>query len=212
MVIVYQEALDRYDEKNAELTKRAFPILKDIQKNRGATVVDVLVPFTDGKRQIGVAVNLEKAIETEGRVMTKEMEKFAALAFIDQAWKEHLRDMDDLKQSVQAAVYEQKDPLLIYKFESFELFKRFIAKVNEDTISFLTKATIPVQQSSQVDEARKQKSSQDYEESKEESKSLLSGGGSKGQRPPAERVAPAKSAKIALNTSPKKVKIGSNRY
>ncbi len=194
---VYQEALDRYDEKNAELVKRAFPILKDIQKNRGATVVDVLVPFTDGKKQIGVAVNLEKALETDAKQMIREMEKFGALAFIDQAWKEHLRDMDDLKQSVQAAVYEQKDPLLIYKFESFELFKRFIAKVNEDTVSFLTKATIPVQQSSQVDEARQQKSSHDYEENKEESKSLLSGGSQGQRRPPVEKVAPAKSAKIA---------------
>ncbi len=195
---VYQEALNRYDEKNADLAKRALPILKDIQRNRGATVVDVLVPFTDGKKQIGVAVNLEKALETDARQMIREMEKFGALAFIDQAWKEHLRDMDDLKQSVQAAVYEQKDPLLIYKFESFELFKRFVARVNEDTISFLTKSTIPVQQSSQVDEARQQKSSHDYEENKEESKSLLSGGGAQGQRrPPAEKVAPAKSAKIA---------------
>ncbi len=195
---VYQEALNRYDEKNIELAKRAFPILKDILKNRGATVIDVLVPFTDGKRQIGVTVNLEKAIQTEGKQMTREMEKFAALLFIDQAWKEHLRDMDDLKQSVQAAVYEQKDPLLIYKFESFELFKRFIARVNEDTISFLTKATIPIQQSLQVDEARRQRSSQDYEESKEESKSLLSGGHAQGQRrPPVEKVAPAKSTKIA---------------
>jgi len=192
---VYQEALNRYDEKNAELAKRAFPILKDIQKNRGATVVDVLVPFTDGKKQIGVAVNLQKAIETEGRQMIREMEKFAALAFIDQTWKEHLRDMDDLKQSVQAAVYEQKDPLLIYKFESFELFKRFIAKVNEDTVSFLNKATIPVQKSDQVDEARQQRTAKDYEESKEESKSLLSGGGK--TRPPAEKVAPAKSMKVA---------------
>jgi len=194
---VYQESLNRYDEKNQELAKRSFPILKDIQKNRGATVVDVLVPFTDGKKQIGVAVNLEKAIETESKQMILEMEKFAALAFIDQAWKEHLRDMDDLKQSVQAAVYEQKDPLLIYKFESFELFKRFVAKVNEDTISFLTKATIPVQQSSQVDEAKKQRSSQNYEESKEESKSLLSSSGQGQRRPPAEKVAPAKSTKIA---------------
>ena len=194
---VYQKSLDHYDQKNEELAKRAFPILKDIQKNRGATIVDVLVPFTDGKKQIGVAVNLEKAIETEGKQMVREMEKFAALAFIDQAWKEHLRDMDDLKQSVQAAVYEQKDPLLIYKFESFELFKRFVAKVNEETVSFLTKATIPVQQSDQVDEARQQRSSQNYEESKEESKSLLSGGGQGQRRPPAEKVAPAKSTKVA---------------
>jgi len=192
---LYNEAFDHYTSKNMDLAKKAVPILNDIQKNRGATVVDVLVPFTDGKKQIGVAVNLVKAIETEGRQMVREMEKFSALNFIDQAWKEHLRDMDDLKQSVQSAVYEQKDPLLIYKFESFELFKRFIAKVNEDTISFLTKAIIPVQQSDQVNEARKQRSSQDYSESKEESRSLLDGGQGR-TRPPVEKVAPAKSMKV----------------
>jgi preprotein translocase subunit SecA len=123
------------------------------------------------------------------------MEKFSALNFIDQAWKEHLRDMDDLKQSVQAAVYEQKDPLLIYKFESFELFKRFLARVNEDTVSFLTKAIIPVQQPEQVNEARRQRSAQNYRESKEESKSLLEGGQGR-TRPPVKKVAPAKSMKM----------------
>jgi len=192
---VYKEAWAHYTRKNKELGKRAFPILTDIQKNRGATVVDVLVPFTDGGKQIGVAVNLVKAIETESRQMIHEMEKFSALNFIDQAWKEHLRDMDDLKQSVQAAVYEQKDPLLIYKFESFELFKRFLARVNEDTVSFLTKAIIPVQQPEQVNEARRQRSAQNYRESKEESKSLLEGGQGR-TRPPVKKVAPAKSMKM----------------
>ena len=97
-----------------------------------------------------MVVNLEKAIKTEGREIVREMEKAIVLSLIDQEWKEHLREMDDLKQSVQNAVFEQKDPLLIYKFESVELFKRFLSKVNFDTISFLMKADIPQEQAEHV--------------------------------------------------------------
>ena len=122
------------------------------------------------------------------------------LAIIDQNWKEHLRDMDDLKQSVQNAVYEQKDPLLIYKFEGFEAFKRFIAKVNEEIVSFLVKADIPIQESDQVQEARAQKR-QKLNEKKEESRSLLDGGGApqgtNTQQQVQEKVMPVKSEKIA---------------
>jgi preprotein translocase subunit SecA len=124
------------------------------------------------------------------------MEKMITLAIIDQQWKEHLRDMDDLKQSVQNAVYEQKDPLLIYKFEGFEAFKRFIAKVNEETVSFLMKGDIPVQDSDQVQEARAQKR-QRLSEQKEESRSLLQGGGTAPQQRTEEKVMPIKSEKIA---------------
>ena len=127
------------------------------------------------------------------------MEKMITLAIIDQQWKEHLRDMDDLKQSVQNAVYEQKDPLLIYKFEGFEAFKRFIAKVNEETASFLMKADIPVREPEQVQEARSQRRER-LKEQKEESRSLLQGGQSQpqGNRPPVEeKVQPVKSEKIA---------------
>jgi preprotein translocase subunit SecA len=126
------------------------------------------------------------------------MEKMITLAIIDQQWKEHLRDMDDLKQSVQNAVYEQKDPLLIYKFEGFEAFKRFIAKVNEETISFLMKAEIPTQDQEHVQEARAQKR-QRYSEQKDESRSLLQGGGNAPaqQREVEQKVLPVKSEKVA---------------
>ncbi|MDN5201828.1 preprotein translocase subunit SecA [Fulvivirgaceae bacterium BMA10] len=193
---LYHEALNHYNTKNGAIIKRSIPIIKEIHKTKGATVEDIMVPFTDGKKQIGVVSNLKKNVETDCREIIKSMEKMITLAIIDQAWKEHLREMDDLKQSVQSAVYEQKDPLLIYKFESFELFKRFIAKVNEDTISFLLKADIPVQDPDQVHEASQQRSRQKLKESKEESQSLLSGGGSP-NRPPAEKTAPVKSQKIA---------------
>lgn len=191
---LYNLVLSQYNSKNKRVAEQSLPVLKNIQLTRGATVQDIMIPFSDGKKQVGVVANLEKSIETEGKEVIKAMEKMIALAIIDQSWKEHLREMDDLKQSVQNAVYEQKDPLLIYKFESFELFKRFIAKVNEDTISFLMKAIIPIENPDEVHEAKQQKSKQNYSESKEESKSLLSR--RENNRPPVERSAPVKSEKI----------------
>jgi len=196
---LYEQGLTRYEQKNKQVAEKAIPIIKDIYKTRGATVQEILVPFTDGTKQVGVAANLKKCVETNNAELIRSMEKMITLAIIDQNWKEHLRDMDDLKQSVQNAVYEQKDPLLIYKFEGFEAFKRFIAKVNEETISFLMKADIPVQQPEQVQEARVQRSKVKLSEQKEESRSLLSGGGQpQGQdRPVEEKVMPVKSDKVA---------------
>jgi preprotein translocase subunit SecA len=198
---LYQKGLDHYHTKNKMVAAKALPVIKDIFRTRGATVENILVPFSDGQKQIGVAANLAKTVETSNGELIKSMEKMISLAIIDQLWKEHLREMDDLKQSVQNAVYEQKDPLLIYKFEGFELFKRFIAKVNEETISFLLKADIADQEPGQVQEARNQRQRVRLNEQKEESKSLLSGGGERPQgqpnRPPAEKVMPAKSEKLA---------------
>lgn len=193
----YELSLAHYQRKNAFIKEKALPILRDIQKTRGATVKNVLVPFTDGKRQIGVSAGLEKSVETEGGELIKSMEKMVTLAIIDNLWKEHLREMDDLKQSVQNAVYEQKDPLLIYKFEGFNLFKQFIAKLNEDTISFLMKAEIPVQEPDQVQEARAQRR-QKLNEQKDETRSALSDG-RKAHDPSqaARKIEPAKSQKIA---------------
>jgi preprotein translocase subunit SecA len=196
---LYQKSLDHYRQKNKLVAEKALPVVREIHKTRGATIENILVPFTDGARQIGVAASLDKCVKTNNAELIKAMEKMIALYIIDQQWKEHLREMDDLKQSVQNAVYEQKDPLLIYKFEGFELFKRFIAKVNEDTISFLMKADIPVQKPDQVQEARAQRRAR-LNEQKEESRSLLSGGGGnqpQPDRPPQEKVMPAKSEKIA---------------
>jgi preprotein translocase subunit SecA len=200
---LYKKALDHYHKKNQMVAEKAMPIVREIFKTRGSTVENILVPFTDGQKQIGVAANLAKTVNTNNAELIKAMEKMIALAIIDQLWKEHLREMDDLKQSVQNAVYEQKDPLLIYKFEGFELFKRFVAKVNEETISFLLKADIPVQQPDQVQEARVGRGRVRLNEQKEESRSLLSGGDRPQQqqdqtsRPPQEKVMPAKSEKLA---------------
>jgi preprotein translocase subunit SecA len=196
---LYHKALDHYRKKNKIIADKALPVIREIHKTRGATIENILVPFSDGSKNIGIAANLKKCVETSNTELIKTMEKMITLAIIDQLWKEHLRDMDDLKQSVQTAVYEQKDPLLIYKFEGFELFKRFIGKVNEETISFLMKADIPVQQADQLEEARS-RGRQRFHEQKEESRSLLSGGGEQPAptgRPPQEKVMPAKSQKVA---------------
>ena len=140
---LYEAAEKHYQDKNQAISEKALPILQSIHSERGATITEIMIPFSDGIRQTGIVVNLKKALANNGHEITHEMEKAIVLSLIDQEWKEHLREMDDLKQSVQNAVFEQKDPLLIYKFESVELFKRFLSKVNFDMISFLMKADIP---------------------------------------------------------------------
>jgi len=192
---LYHEVYENYKRKNEQIKEKALPILKEIHKAQGATVENIMVPFTDQKKQIGVVTNLANNIDNEGKDLILSMEKICTLAIIDENWKEHLREMDDLKQSVQNAVYEQKDPLLVYKFEGFELFKRFIGKLNEDTVSFLMKLDLPVQDSSQVRTAAAQRQRQKLQESKEESASILSGGKDK-NRPPVEKQMPKKSEKI----------------
>ncbi len=195
---LYDEALKHYDAKNKLVAQRTLPILQELHRTRGATIADVRVPFSDGSKQIGVAAPLKKCLETNNGELIRSMEKMITLAIIDQQWKEHLRDMDDLKQSVQNAVYEQKDPLLIYKFEGFEAFKRFIARVNEETISFLMKAEVPIREQEEVEEARTLRR-QRGSEHKDESRSILQGrqGTPQQQEPAQQRVAPVRSERIA---------------
>ena len=128
----------------------------------------ISVPFTDGNKSLQVVTNLEKAYESEGKQLTKDFEKNITLAIIDESWKTHLRKMDELKQSVQLAVHEQKDPLLIYKFEAFELFKVMIDQVNKDVISFLFKGEIPEGNTSNIQEARQPRRREQVETTKEE--------------------------------------------
>jgi preprotein translocase subunit SecA len=150
---LYNEALEHYLTKNAHIQEHSFPIITDIHINSGPHIQNIAVPFSDGKKHISVVASLEKAFNSRSKELIKAMEKVVVLTTIDQAWTQHLREMDDLKQSVQNAVYEQKDPLLVYKFESFELFKRMIGKVNEESVAFLSRADIPVEQQQEVQEA-----------------------------------------------------------
>ena len=193
---LFDKALKHYHYKNNNIAEKAYPVIKMTHETRGATIENILVPFTDGKRQIGVAANLQKCVDSKNKVLINEMEKIITLSIIDQLWKEHLREMDDLKQSVQMAVHEQKDPLLIYKFEGYELFKQFIARVNEDTISFLMKADIPVEDHKEVQEARVgHKQRQRLQERKDETRSLLDSNRGHENRPPVEKTMPIKSEK-----------------
>src|SRR5690606_13517487 len=142
--------------KSDGIAKQALPVLQDVFRERGEYIEYIIVPFTDGTRGIQVAVNLKKAVETGGQEVFRTFEKTVVLSLIDDAWKEHLREMDELKQSVQNAVYEQKDPLIVYKIEAFELFKQMLATVNREVAGFLFKGGIPVHQSEDVREARPQ--------------------------------------------------------
>ncbi len=152
---VFAEAHRFYRHKSQMLAERTLPFVKDVFENQGATIQNIVVPFSDGMKGIQVIANLKKSYETQGRELVSSFERRVISAFIDDAWKEHLREMDDLKQSVQNAVYEQKDPLLIYKFESFELFKQMMERVNKEIISFLFKGVIPSQDPNSVKEAKR---------------------------------------------------------
>ena len=154
---VFHEVTAFYKRKAESIAKQALPVLKDVYTSRGEYIEDIVVPFTDGIHGIQVSVPLKKAVESKGAEVFKSFEKNVVLYLIDDAWKEHLREMDELKQSVQNAVYEQKDPLLVYKFEAFELFRGMLASVNKELVSFLFRGVIPVQQApEEVKEARPQ--------------------------------------------------------
>jgi preprotein translocase subunit SecA len=151
---VYKEAFIHYKDKMARNADMAFPVIKNVYETQRDRFKRIVVPFTDGVKSLNVVTDLEKAYETGGKQLITDFEKNIALAIIDDAWKTHLRKMDELKQSVQLAVHEQKDPLLIYKFEAFELFKGMIDEVNKDVISFLFKGELPSETHNTIQEAR----------------------------------------------------------
>ncbi|MGJ1194654.1 preprotein translocase subunit SecA [Sphingobacterium spiritivorum] len=150
---LFDQVISHYHNKAVQIGTQTLPVLANVFAERGNVIENVVVPFTDGIRGIQVATNLKKAIETNGREVFKSFEKGIVLALIDEAWKEHLREMDDLKQSVQNAVYEQKDPIIIYKMEAYSLFKSMLASMNKEIVSFLFKGEIPGQ-TQEVAEAR----------------------------------------------------------
>lgn len=154
---VYSKVLDTYKRKVESISAQAYPVLKDVYDRMAHVYENVVVPISDGVRVYQVITNLKATAESGGKELAKSYEKTVVLATIDDAWKEHLREMDELKQSVQNATYEQKDPLLIYKFESFELFKTMLTKVNKDVVSTLMKGHIPTQDPEQVKEAQRKR-------------------------------------------------------
>ena len=150
----FDEAQRFYKHKSSVLIERTLPFVNEVFTNQGATIQNIVIPFSDGIKGLQVIANLKKSVDSKGREVVASFERLITAAMIDDAWKEHLREMDDLKQSVQGAVYEQKDPLLIYKFESFELFKQMLDKTNKEIVSFLFKGVIPQQDPAQVKEAK----------------------------------------------------------
>ncbi len=154
---LYGEAAANYEHKKQELMAQAIPVFKNIRQQQGSHIENVIVPFTDGRRGMQALANMNKTLETKGAELVNSLERTVTLGFIDDAWKEHLRSMDDLKQSVQTATYEQKDPLVIYKMEAFELFKKMDGEVNKDIVQFLSHAGIPLNDGDELKEGRKQK-------------------------------------------------------
>ena len=140
---LYKEAVVHYQLKKTNLAKSTLPIFQNVRLTQGNHIVNVVVPVTDGKKTINILTNLDKTISSKGLEFCASLEKNITLAIIDDAWKEHLRAMDDLKQSVQTAVYEQKDPLVIYKQTAFGLFSNMDGEVNKDIVSFLCHAGLP---------------------------------------------------------------------
>jgi preprotein translocase subunit SecA len=147
---IFIAAKDAYKRKGESIRKQAMPIIKHVYEHQASSYENILVPITDGTKTYNVVTSLEKNVKTECRELTRSYEKAIGLLTIDENWKEHLRELDDLKQAVQNATYEQKDPLLIYKFESFELFKVMIDKVNKEVISVLMKGQIPLEDPNEV--------------------------------------------------------------
>jgi preprotein translocase subunit SecA len=158
---IFEDALASARRKMDKLATVAYPVIKQVYENHGDTYENILIPLTDGKRMYNIPINLKKAYETEGKEVIKAFEKAVLLLVIDDEWKEHLREMDDLRDSVQNASYEQKDPLLIYKLESFTMFKKMVEVMNRRAASILMRGQIPVREPEQVHKADEERRS-DY--------------------------------------------------
>lgn len=199
---LFLAAEQHYKAKNEVIASQVIQVAQEA-KQHGYSGIQV--PISNGHMTTGIVVDADKTIQSQGKEVVKEMEKFITLSLIDQEWKEHLREMDDLKQSVQNAVFEQKDPLLIYKFESVNLFQRFVSRVNMDTISFVIKAEIPaVQQTNQSAAKAPKEKAPKLQMSKDDAISSLLGGLAGAQEeyhdpstPSVERAAPRQAIKIA---------------
>ncbi|WP_394970802.1 preprotein translocase subunit SecA [uncultured Croceitalea sp.] len=205
--IVYKIAYEHYQEKMERSAATAFQVIKKVYEDQSNKFERIVVPFTDGIKSLNVVTNLKGAYDSNGKQLVTDFEKNISLAIIDDSWKTHLRKMDELKQSVQLAVHEQKDPLLIYKFEAFELFKSMIDKVNKEVISFLFKGELPTENTNQIQEARNvrrpkeklQTSKEEIPNSDELAAQNRAAGQSQGQRPQKTETIVRERPKIGRN-------------
>ena len=202
---IYQVMIDTYTRKVETISKQAYPVIKNVFEHKAHQYQNIVVPISDGKRVYQIVTNLEKAYENKGKELVKSYQKQTVLATIDESWKEQLREMDDLKQSVQNATYEQKDPLLIYKFESFNLFKIMVQKVNKDVVSTLMKGHIPISDPNQVREAEASRRTDmsRYSTQKSEMPEMATvGGDQQGRREAQKKVQPVRVEKKVGRNEP----------
>ena len=151
-----EAAWKSFQQKCDKIAEQAYPVVKNVYETQGQKYKNIVVPLTDGHRVFQIPTNLEKAYQTQGKEMVRSFEKVIMLVTIDDAWREHLRQLDELRTSVQNATYEQKDPLLIYKFESFNLFKSMIETINNNIVTSLSRLSIPLRSPEEMaaDQAR----------------------------------------------------------
>jgi len=164
---LYRNLSDYYETKKERNKELAFPVIKNVFENKGNNYKRIVVPFTDGAKVINISTDLKESFESKCKTLIDDFEKNISLAIIDDKWKVHLKKMDELKQSVQLAVHEQKDPLLIYKFEAYELFKNMIVDLNKELLSFLFKGSLPNNENN-IREATQPNKNRDYRTSKDE--------------------------------------------
>ena len=174
---LHQNIFKTYERRMDTMLQRAYPIIKEVYEKQGAIYQNIAIPISDGRKMLTLSVDLKKAYESEGKEIARALSKTITLWQIDDKWKEHLRDMDDLKQSVQNATYEQKDPLLIYKFESFNLFSQMLEDLNKDVLSFLLRAFIPLRDASEARESAPQQPKKNMEQMQTSRTDLVTNGG-----------------------------------
>lgn len=173
---VVEVARETFKRKTDKMASIAFPVIKDIYETKGDQYENILIPITDGKRVFNITTNLKNAYNNEGREVIRDFEKQTLLYVIDDEWKEHLRQLDELRQSVQNASYEQKDPLLIYKLESFGLFKEMVNTVNRKVLSIIMRGQIPTRDPREVRQGEQQRRS-DYSKYRTQKDEIASGTG-----------------------------------
>ncbi len=188
--MIYSAALESFKHKNELLAEIAHPVIAQVFENQGVMYENIMIPITDGKRMYNISCNLKEAYESNSKSIIKSFQKSIMLHQIDESWKEHLRDLDQLRQSVQNASYEQKDPLLIYKLESFELFKQMINKINRKTVKVLMRGQIPVREPEEVKQAEPEQH-QDYSRMKTEKNEIEGTGVNAAQEQTERRSEPA---------------------
>ena len=183
--LVTRKAFETFKRKTERLAEVANPVIKQVYENQGAMYQNILIPITDGKKVYNVSCNLKEAYESGSKALVKAFEKAILLHTIDEDWKEHLREMDELRHSVQNASYEQKDPLLIYKLESFNLFRTMVSDINSKAVSVLMRGQIPIQDPAHVKQAAPEQKTDysKYRTQKDESGNMAASGDAGGATP-----------------------------